>query len=308
MKKYKVLSSIPGRRGRMFVKGDEINENDIVANNANSLVQRGFLQEIGVTQGRIEGKIKLAIVTSVWERPEIVEMFAKGIINLLDKCPDFEIVKAVVSVSLADESKISGKSYMDTLLLHKEWGVILNNKNLRTSIIYIPNDPLAAKVNATTYACRDLGVDYVLCMGSDDIISPELLNEYAQYMRNGIDFIGVTDCYFYDTISDKSIYWGGYREPYRKGHTVGAFRALSARLLSQWDWMPWENKDSKVLDKSMQDKLKVTPHSIETFSIKEKGLFALDIKSATNMTPFALWDNSEYIDSKIIKEKFDYIF
>ena len=72
--------------------------------------------------------------------------------------------------------------------------------------------------------------------------------------------------------------------------------------------MPWENRDSHVLDKSMQDKLKVTPHTIHTFSMKEKNLFALDIKSETNMTPFAKWNNSEFIDTKIIKEKFHFIF
>lgn len=299
MKKYKVLSPVSGRRGRMFAKGDTITENDIVSNNAKSLCQRGFLQEIGVTQGRIEGKIKLAIVTSVWGRPEVVKMFAKGIRNLKNNCPDFDI-QVVISHSVQNDVFGSEED------LVFECGIDgLGVEQLR---IEIPNEPLAAKVNATTYACRDLGVHYVLCMGSDDIISPELLNEYANHMREGIDFIGVTDFYFYDTVSGKSIYWGGYTEANRKGHTAGAARALSARILEQWNWMPWENKDSKMLDKSMQDKLKTTPHSIETFSMREKGLFALDIKSATNMTPFALWNNSEYVDSEIIKEKFSYIF
>lgn len=300
MKKYKVLSLVSGRRGRMFAKGDVITENDIVSNNAISLVQRGFLQEIGVTQGRIEGKIKLAIVTSVWGRAEVFDMFCRGVANLIGKCPDFEIVKVVVSGS---EFQLNYENYLKFNGSSK-----MIAETTRMKYIEIPNEPLAAKVNATTYACRDLGVHYVLCMGSDDIISPELLNEYAKHMREGIDFIGVTDFYFYDTVSGKSIYWGGYTEPNRKGHTAGAARALSARILEQWDWMPWENKDSKVLDKSMQDKLKITPHSIETFSMREKGLFALDIKSATNMTPFALWNNSQYIDSEIIKEKFSYIF
>jgi hypothetical protein len=173
--------------------------------------------------------------------------------------------------------------------------------------IEIPNEPLAAKVNATTYACRNLDVHYVMCVGSDDIMSPELLNAYIPYMKRGVDFIGVTDGYFYDTVSGKSLYWGGYREPYRKGHTLGAFRALSNRLLSEWNWMPWENKDSHVLDKSMQDKLKITPHTIETFSMKSKGVFGIDIKSSTNMTPFAKWDNSEFIDSEIILKHFPYV-
>jgi hypothetical protein len=126
-------------------------------------------------------------------------------------------------------------------------------------------------------------------------------------MRKGIDFIGVTDCYFYDTVSKKSLYWGGYREPNRKGHTTGAFRAISARLLSLWNWMPWENKDSLMLDKSMQDKLKITPHTIHTFAMKDKEMYALDIKSSTNMTPFAKWDNAEFIDSNELLKIFPYV-
>jgi hypothetical protein len=42
--------------------------------------------------------------------------------------------------------------------------------------------------------------------------------------------------------------------------------------------------------------------------MKEKGMFALDIKSSTNMTPFKKWDNSEFIETEIIKKQFPYIF
>jgi hypothetical protein len=82
---------------------------------------------------------------------------------------------------------------------------------------------------------------------------------------------------------------------------------LSARLLSQWDWRPWLIKDSKVLDNSMQTKLKQTPHSSVTFSLKEHGVFALDVKSSTNMTPFEKWDNSEFINKKELLTHFPYI-
>jgi hypothetical protein len=57
----------------------------------------------------------------------------------------------------------------------------------------------------------------------------------------------------------------------------------------------------------MQDKLKVTPHTFESFSMKEKNVIGIDIKSSTNMTPFAKWDNSEFIDTEIIKTHFPYV-
>lgn len=301
MKKFIVNSKIVGRRNVVFNPGDVINETDVPHNHLQSLLSRGFLTDVSERQPPITGKIKLAIVTSVWKRPEIVELFAKGTEYLRENCPDFEI-KVVISGSIQDDDNVRAdqKGYVI--------GDYLSNWHDHVKYIEIPNEPLGAKVNATTYACRNMGVHYVLCMGSDDIITPELLNHYAQYMRKGIDFIGVTDCYFYDVVSEKALYWGGYREPYRKGHTAGAFRAISARLLAKWDWMPWENKDSHVLDKSMQDKLKVTPHTIHTFAMRDHGLFALDIKSSTNMTPFKKWDNSEFIDVQIIKDQFHYLF
>jgi hypothetical protein len=299
MKTYKVLSeSISGPSG-IALKGAIISEQFFPPRQLMSLIRANKIIEWVDGSVKPGEKIKLAIVTSVWGRREIVELFVKGVDNLIENCPDFEI-QVVVSGSIQNEKNINDKGV--------QFDFHLNGMLPYITYIEIPNEPLAAKVNATTYACRNLGVNYVICMGSDDIMSPELLNEYAKHMRDGIDFIGVTDCYFYDTISKQSLYWGGYREDYRKGHTCGAFRALSANLLAQWDWMPWENKDSRVLDKSMQDKLKVTDHSFHSFSMKEKGLFGLDIKSSTNMTPFAQWDNSEFIDTDIIKQQFPYIF
>jgi hypothetical protein len=297
MRKFKVLSnSLTGLNGMVFSKDKIINENQIRPGAANILIHRKKIEEIFYSEPIGDRKIKLAIVTSIWGRGHIFEMFCKSFENLVLNCSQFELT-LVVSGSIQDEKDIEDKGY---------WFEQAISGGLK--YIEIPNEPLAAKVNASTYACKNLGVDYVLCLGSDDIMTPELLDEYAIHMRNGVDFIGVTDFYFYDTVSGKSLYWGGYTEAYRKGHTAGAARAISARLMNKWDWMPWENRDSLILDKSMQDKLKVTPHTIHTFSMKEKNLFALDIKSETNMTPFAKWNNSEFIDTKIIKEKFHFIF
>jgi Glycosyl transferase family 2 len=302
MKKYLVRSRITGRGKQVFNNGDVIDEIQIPHDRIKSLLHRGFIVDVEDAQPPITGKIKLAIVTSVWKRPEVLELFQKGIRNLREKCTDFEIILVISGSIQDDKNEHAFNAYMDL----NEFSA--KQKESFFKYIEIPNEPLAAKVNATTYACRNLGVHYVLCMGSDDIISPELLNEYAKHMRKGIDFIGVTDCYFYDTVSKQSLYWGGYTENYRKGHTTGAFRAISARLMAKWNWMPWENKHSHILDTSMQEKLLDTQHTAVSFSMKEKGMFALDIKSSTNMTPFKKWDNSEFIDTEIIKNQFPYIF
>lgn len=298
MRKFIVnADQIFGMHNFIFQRGAEILENQLSPNHADILLKRNKIIEVVDRTIKDGEKIRLAIVTSAWKRLYVLQMFAKGVENLIKKCTDFDIT-LIVSASIQDETELTNDN------LKSVFSAIPKDKLI---LIEIPNEPLVAKVNATTYACKKRDFDYVFCVGSDDIASPELLNEYAVYMRKGIDFIGVTDCYFYDTISGKSLYWGGYREEYRRGFTVGAFRAISTHLLSKWDFMPWENRDSLNLDHSMQEKLNHTPHSKHVFSMKEKGMFAVDIKSSTNISPFKAWDNSEFINSEILRKQFKHI-
>lgn len=295
-----VLGTLTGINGRAYKQGDEFQESNLPIGRAETLLARGRIVEIVDTVIRPNEKIKLAIVTSVWKRPEVFRMFMSGISNLLGT--DFEI-NLVIS-----QSMWNGDNEFTHLNNTSSYINALSNGLNSLKIIEIPNEPLSAKVNATTFACKNLGVHYVLCMGSDDIISPELLNEYGKHMRKGIDFIGLTDCYFYDTVSKKSLYWGGYLELYRKGQTVGAFRCLSATLLERLDWMPWSYSKTKGLDATMIDKLKKVNYTKISLSLKSLGMYAVDIKSETNVTKFQKWKNSEFIDNSIIKKQFPFIF
>lgn len=298
MRKFIVnADQIFGMHNFIFQRGAEILESQLSPNHANILLKRNKLIEVVDRAIKDGEKIRLAIVTSAWKRLDVLQMFAKGVENLIKKCTDFDIT-LIVSASVQDETELTNDN------LKSVFSAIPKDKLI---LIEIPNEPLAAKVNATTYACKKRDFHYVFCVGSDDIASPELLNEYAVYMRKGIDFIGVTDCYFYDTVSGESLYWGGYHEEYRRGFTVGAFRAISTHLLSKWDFMPWGNRDSLNLDHSMQHKLRKTPHSFYVFSLKQKNLFALDIKSNINITPFHKWDNADFFDSETLLKHFSYV-
>lgn len=75
--------------------------------------------------------------------------------------------------------------------------------------------------------------------------------------------------------------------------------------MNQWGWKPWRVGDDAMLDNSMQSRIRGRQ---KILNLKRLGMYALDIKSSTNMTPFELWDNTEYIDPDIIKREFPYIF
>lgn len=230
--------------------------------------------------------MKIAVVSAVWKRPEVFEMFAKGLLNLKASIEHELII--IIAGSEGNKSKTMVEKYGFTY-------------------IEVPNSPLATKHNATTLEAKKHNPDYVLFLGSDDIIGNSLMSVYDRYMERSVDFIGVTDFYFYDITTKKSSYWGGYTDN-RIGHTAGAGRLISKRLMNLWNWETFEVKDSHVLDNSVQNKLRNLKYSSALINMKAHDVFALDIKSSENMTPFDLWPNTKLIDTKIIQKEFKYIF
>jgi len=280
-----VLKPLADKRGKIHNVGDKVSEKLFTERQLIRAKKSGLLGSPvkKLPLAPFKGNIKIAIITGVWKRPEVFKMFADGI-DRIGKVKGVDVV-TIISGSEGQRSK-----------------KMVTNRCFE--YIEVPNKPLARKMNVTASKARDMKCTHVLCVGSDDIISPKLFKEYIKQIRKGYDFIGVLDFYFYDTVSKKAMYWGGYRESFRRGHTCGAGRVISARLLKEWNWKPWNNKDSLYLDNSMQSKLQNTGCNSYTFSLKEKGLYGLDIKSSTNMTPFKKWDNTKFIDAEIIKREF----
>lgn len=227
--------------------------------------------------------MKLAVITAMWQRPEVFRMYARAIKELK---PRHELQVFIV-----------GSEGIKSRSLAQQYGfryVEYSNKNL------------SYKHNFVCGQARLWKADYCLFLGSDDIISQETLEFLESEMDKGTDFVGFTDFYFYDIETKKAAYWGGYIDS-RKGHTVGAGRLISARLMAKWRWQPFESRHQRVLDDSVQNRLKWEKHTSKIVSLKELGLMAVDIKSSTNMTPFQLWENTKYIDKSIIKQHFEWM-
>lgn len=224
----------------------------------------------------LKDEIRLVVVTGMWQRPEVFDIFGK------------HYKKLGIDVIVAGSEKLNSKRQAESF-----------------GFIYIeqPNQPLAAKMNATIKEALKRDYTHVICVGSDDLLSKELIDEYILLIKQGYQFIGVTDFYFYELETGKASYWGGYTDN-RNGKTCGAGRVISASLLRDWNGEPWKSSDTRYLDNSMQDKLNRVRKWVKTFSLKEKGLFAVDIKSKTNLTPFRLWQNTSYIDAKLLEDEF----
>lgn len=210
--------------------------------------------------------MKISIVTGAWGRYKLLEFFCKYYKDIKEKI-DFELIVAC--------------SEKETARITKKHG---------HTVVNIPNQPLYAKFNAAEQAAK--GSDYVINIGSDDFISEETLLFYKAVFEKGFDYVYTLDWYFLDTKTKKGLYWAGYNQPYNKGKACGAGRALSKNILDKMKWSPWVAGYDRQLDTGMQKQLDSIKHTEYGFKLRDLGLFALDIKSEQQMTPFEKWPNS----------------
>lgn len=224
--------------------------------------------------------MRLAIVTAVWKRPEVFDMFAQGI-----KMLQVHFVGRVDIICCIAGSEGS----------HSREMVEKHHNFFYTEA---PNHPLHIKFNQATRLAYKLGADYCLMIGSDDIIGKNLMDRYYVIMQKGIDYAYLTDCYFFDTVTKNGLYWGGYIAKFNKGKGAGIGRLISKRALDKINWICWPPGYDRVLDTGFDKQMDRLICSKVEINLRREKLFALDIKSSTNMTPFALWDNSLYTNGK----------
>jgi len=275
---YKALKTIHDKYGNTVKAGSIIDESALTESHLFRMLQRGYL--VSATEQdlvKFEGEIKLCIVTGMWKRPEVFKIFGQHYKDLG--------IDVIVAGSEGKRSKQLAESF---------------------GFIYLkrPNQPLAEKMNATITEGLKRGYTHFICVGSDDLLSKELIDEYIRLIRLGYEFIGVLDFYFYELGTGKASYWGGYRDRKRFKHTCGAGRVLSRNLVESWGGKVWEGQ--RYLDSSMQQRLAVSNFPKYVFKLKDKDLLAVDIKSQTNLTPFKLWDNSCYINGQILEDEFGF--
>lgn len=218
---------------------------------------------------------KIVILTPLWKRHDVFQFY-------IDR---FKRIK-----------QYKKKFKIDIVVVGSE-GLVTRDLCEKSGFYYLEssNQPLGRKLNYGMKFCKQLKPDYVMGVGSDDIMSESLLDFYLESMDKGIDFIGLLDCYFYDLLSKRLIYWGGYTN-HRIGETIGTFRMLSSRLLGALNWEPWDSELSKSLDGSMMKKLAKINYNKISLSVKNADVLAVDLKNEFSINKFRIFENSNEMD------------
>ncbi|WP_413166730.1 tetratricopeptide repeat protein [Capilliphycus salinus ALCB114379] len=234
---------------------------------------------------------KIVIYTCVWRRPELTRI--------------------VLSYYSHLKKELSGKIQLELLAVGSEGNVSRKLcEDCGFDYIEYANKPLSAKWEHGINRCADYDPDGVIIVGSDDLISQNLIEFYDSQLKNNMVFCGLKDGYFFDVSKENLILWTGYNvvaDPTRVGETIGMGRCLSRILLDKLGFSIWKGLDiNQGLDGAMTQTLfqlglqmldynncvvaNVDNHEVKIghcgFEMAEIGGCAVDLKFAENLTTF----------------------
>lgn len=208
--------------------------------------------------------MKIHILTALWKRPEITRICFEGIKRL----------------GLSATVAISEK---EMIPLCDEYGI---------DYVITPNRPVGYKWNEGMIQALKHEWDYVMILGSDDIVSDSLLDLYKPYMGKYYMF-GVDSCYFYYKGAIKK--FTGYADSLNM--SVGAGRMIHRSLVE--DCMPlWSNIDRGLDGNSLR---LIRSKGYDEVVVPLGDSVVLDIKSNENLNAF---DNlqGEIVSNDILSE------
>ena len=216
---------------------------------------------------------KILIYLAVWRRPKITELCFAGIERLRRS---FNIEALAV---ISEESMIP---------LCEKYGVMW---------VMHSNDWLGKKKNYGLQKAKEIDFDYLMEIGSDDLVLNELIEDYIENYVGKYDFFGVSDCLWVDTL------FGSARR-IQSTATYGAGRMISRKALEEVGWKMWTDCINRGMDNNsifnfQRKKIKYQRVNPIGFPC------VIDVKSDENIWKFDYFRGVEYDISNILDKLSD---
>jgi len=144
------------------------------------------------------------------------------------------------------------------------------------------NKPASEKWNTGLCFLQTLNLDYVLILGSDDIMSTDLLRAYITEMEKDVDLIGLNEIFVYDGDGKTR----GALRRYTSTKVLGVGKMLNKRILDKVEWRGWASSHPRSW--GMDGLLaRNTDKHIRTKSMVSG--VVVDVKSADSLNKFTMF-------------------
>jgi len=210
--------------------------------------------------------MKILTFTPVWQRPEIFEICLQGIKRLQKYDPKRFQIQPFFVISESCAAKLLLKYKYD--------------------FVYAENAPLGAKKNTgIRYAFDNYDFDYIMEIGSDDLVTNEWLETALPLMEQNVKQFHPCDVYFVDARNGETAYW-------KTDKILGAGRFISREAIAQVIKRDnlWEPVGRRGMDTySWRQLLK---YGIGNKIIDTGDVVSIDIKSDVNINQMSTFKPS----------------
>jgi hypothetical protein len=161
------------------------------------------------------------------------------------------------------------------------------DKHKVDDVLFYKNSPLGEKWNVLCeYVGKVHNPDYIMILGSDDMISSSMLELIDHKINQGYEFIAFNDIYFY-SLNPKRIkfsecgYWAGRGA----NRALGPGRVCCKGLLDEVKWRPWGGTINSGLDGSFWKNIRgyVNEEKKTILSLRATSTYCVDIKTIGNI-------------------------
>lgn len=217
----------------------------------------------------MQTRTKILIYLAVWKRPKITELCFRGI-DRLKSHPDFDISALAV---ISEESMIP---------LCDQYGV---------KWVMYKNEPLGEKKNFGLKAAQKMDFDYLMEIGSDDLVLNELLDDYKRVIGKS-QFFGISDAAYINSET------GECRRLISRS-TYGAGRMISRDALEKVGFNLWYDHLNRGMDNNSVSAL--NRKGVPYFRVAPMDFpGVIDVKSQDNIWKFNYFLGVEYDKENIL--------
>lgn len=162
---------------------------------------------------------------------------------------------------------------------------------------HAPNSPLGNKAQMRLDYAKEYQADYLLFLGSDDVMGVYTLNHYLKAMEMGVEHIAPYDIFYW--VRGRLIYSPGYSHRHlsnRYGEPLAVGRCLKTSFLDRIGWKLWPRDRVIHIDRPAHQTIQRHRPTRYYFTHAGSATMIMDIKSRESVTPFVLRPDHRYLE------------